>query len=543
MARSKPSVMSAFAVGSWLLLLAGAGASGCRGEASSVLGEPACAPGTQESCSCSGGKLPGVHLCLPDGSGFGSCSGCEADCKAPFDTLQDCGKCGSPCQPAHVLGASCEDGSCFYLGGCAGSYQDCDGNVANGCESDKLSDVEHCGACGGSCAAGGPAHVTKPLCVAGACNYLACDPAWNDCDGNTVNGCESDPQADVDNCGGCKKACAIPAHTTGATCTAAKCGYAACSAGHSDCDAVLANGCESSTAGDPKNCGGCGKACQPGEGCCAGKCGPPPIALSCADVQATCGSIDDGVYLIDPNGGNHDDAFPVFCDMSTEGGGWTFVAGIVPTDGNLVDWFNTAFWTDQSEIGDFANARFSGDYKSPAAWLVPGKAIMVQVAKGPYSADVVGYRGWAMAQQTYNSFFTGGSNVIVTFGGLFSNAGNVYAWEPLLKFGQELVANRMDNPNTDATRLGVTGRPFTADDNQPGLGTAMNLGCCGSAYRHADVELQWNTNDNIWCSGVGGDGTYKWLGSDSGCGGSCGSCQGSAGPGYTPAWNYRIYVR
>ena len=140
--------------------------------------------------------------------------------------------------------------------------------------------------------------------------------------------------------------------------------------------------------------------------------------------------------------------------------------------------------------------------------------------------DVVGYRGWNMSSRTYNSFFASGRNNTVTTAPSFSNVASVYQWEPLTRNGQNLVANRVDNPNGDATRLGVTSRPFSGDDNQPGLGTGMNLDCCGPNHRHADVELQWNTNTNIWCESVG-DGRYKWLGSDVLCGSSCGSCQPS----------------
>lgn len=38
----------------------------------------ACVPGAQSSCACPGGGPDGVQVCLPDGSGFEPCQGCDA---------------------------------------------------------------------------------------------------------------------------------------------------------------------------------------------------------------------------------------------------------------------------------------------------------------------------------------------------------------------------------------------------------------------------------------------------------------------------------
>lgn len=56
-------------------------------------------------------------------------------------------------------------------------------------------------------------------------------------------------------------------------------------------------------------------------------------ALNCTALKQAFPSKATGVYWIDPNGGGTGDAFPVTCEMSKEGGGWTLLTNHQATAG------------------------------------------------------------------------------------------------------------------------------------------------------------------------------------------------------------------
>ncbi|KAL9960571.1 hypothetical protein ACROYT_G034047 [Oculina patagonica] len=64
----------------------------------------------------------------------------------------------------------------------------------------------------------------------------------------------------------------------------------------------------------------------------------PPKPGSTQEVAVpSCNSLSSaffpsGVYWIDPDGGSHDNAFKVYCEMETDGGGWTLVWSYTFTD-------------------------------------------------------------------------------------------------------------------------------------------------------------------------------------------------------------------
>jgi hypothetical protein len=93
--------------------------------------------------------------------------------------------------------ATCVAGTCGFE--CSGTYLDCNGNAADGCEALLTNDIANCGACGMPCPAG-PSEA--PLCVFGECT-LDCAPGTGSCDGSAANGCETNLAVSQTDCGGC----------------------------------------------------------------------------------------------------------------------------------------------------------------------------------------------------------------------------------------------------------------------------------------------------------------------------------------------------
>lgn len=212
-----------------------------------------------ESASCVAGECI-VYACS---EGFDDCSespGCET---VSVDNPEHCGRCDRACTvdaSKHMTSADCEGSACRVTG-CSGSYQDCDGNYSNGCETDTSVNVLHCGACTGATAVC-PTAAGTPRCEDGECRYSVCAFPLADC--VTEGTCEIDLVTDKDHCGQCAMDCDSPNpdHTVASTCVAGECSATACEPGWEDCNGDYADGCEVDTSSDPDHCGTCGARCR-----------------------------------------------------------------------------------------------------------------------------------------------------------------------------------------------------------------------------------------------------------------------------------------
>lgn len=164
-------------------------------------------------------------------------NGCEID--GATDPL-NCGDCGTVCPAAPGMVATCSAGVCGTGPlACSTGTGNCDGDVANGCEADLRNDPRNCGACGTRCAQ--PAN-TRAVCSSGTC-ATACNPNFADCDGDSANGCETNLQASTLHCGRCGNRCSYP-NAVPACMAPGTCRLGGCERGWCDRDRNPANGCE-----------------------------------------------------------------------------------------------------------------------------------------------------------------------------------------------------------------------------------------------------------------------------------------------------------
>jgi hypothetical protein len=231
---------------------------------------------TSDHCGSCGMVCENAHgdaacsqgLCKPAcASGFADCDGNAANgCETELSGTGNCGACARTCSNAHG-GVQCTAGQCAPA--CAAGYEDCDGDPTNGCETDVSGDPKHCGSCTNTC------DPSSEVCTAGQCKPSPCTAGRGECDNDPTVNCETDLTSSVAHCGFCEDACTAANGTP--QCSASTCGVASCNSGYADCDGAAANGCEVPLATTTAHCGACATACTNAHGttsCAASTCKP-----------------------------------------------------------------------------------------------------------------------------------------------------------------------------------------------------------------------------------------------------------------------------
>ena len=202
---------------------------------------------------------------------------CDDGLRNGDETYLDCGGSCPPCAD----GLSCDDGDDCESGICGLGLcvrANCTDGIRNGDESD----VDCGGSCdpcpdGGGC--DGPEDCESGHCVDGRCSEPVCGDGFVGADEE----CDDGNDIDTDEC---TNACTI----------------AVCGDGIVGPDEVCDDG---------------------GRGGCAEDCSDSlDLGPSCRQLRAE-GFTEDGAYTLDPDGVGPSPMMSLYCDMTTDGGGWT----------------------------------------------------------------------------------------------------------------------------------------------------------------------------------------------------------------------------
>ena len=124
---------------------------------------------------------------------------------------------------------------------------------------------------------------------------------------------------------------------------------------------------------NPSHCGTCGNGCAVGLFCVAGKCGQ--AAPSCYTIKANSPAAKSGVYSLFTTGSTK--PFSAYCDMVSDGGGWTLVARFSNKDAK--NWIDSAGWwySKVAEAGKPTSNTDNYDAISQAFWKVKGQELKI----------------------------------------------------------------------------------------------------------------------------------------------------------------------
>jgi hypothetical protein len=198
---------------------------------------------------------------------------------------------------------------------CTGSFVDCNGNVGDGCEANTQSDLGNCGGCGQACA---PPYAT-PRCSSGMCQIVTCSSGRANCNGDLADGCESALATDPMNCGTCNKMCPSYLHAA-SICSSSSCAMGPCVAGYTDCNSNSSDGCETNTGSDPKNCGGCGQMCATPPNAFPSTCSMGSCVVNCKAPYGNCdGSAANGCETLLSDDINHCGTCTTICQKVSQG--------------------------------------------------------------------------------------------------------------------------------------------------------------------------------------------------------------------------------
>jgi cysteine-rich repeat protein len=254
--------------------------------------------------------------------------------------MEDADACTNACKNAVCgdgivgPGETCDDGNMVDDDACTNTCApaSCGDTIVQGgaeeCDDGNMDDTDAC----------------LSTCKSAACGDMAVQAGVEECDDGNMDDTDACAQCKAAVCGDSFVQAGVEECDDGnmvdtdacAQCKAAKCGDSFVQAGVEECDDgnmvetdMCINTCKTAKCGDGKVLMGA-EECDDGNmvdnDMCTNACKLPVVnSLSCKTILASKPGSQSGLYMIDPDGNGGNAAFQVYCDMTTDGGGWTLI--------------------------------------------------------------------------------------------------------------------------------------------------------------------------------------------------------------------------